>query len=604
MGKKQKESDEGKSKLELMFEKLNKAYGKGTIMSLGEKIRDEYDIIPTGSIGFDYKTLGVGGFVKGKLYELIGWEGCIAEDTYIKFITVRKDGIVQDCKGGSIKNLYKRFHQRSNKTAETEFNVVSINEYNRIIRNPIADVVKTGKKECFEVVSEKGFIVKTTKDHKFYVGDRYEPLSNLSIGDTVYIHNNTTYKTASPALIKTYEETTLKYYYKGKRKFINGHHYYRERVSRLTFEAAQNNLTLDEYKKILNNVDKLPDTFWTIPEGYDIHHKDDDCRNNDLSNLELISEREHGRRHAIERHNNLRFIAIPDKIVSITSVGEIETYDIKCFSPYNNFIAEGFVVHNSGKSTVCAHAVAECQKAGGLALYIDSEHAVDPNYFKALGVDIDHLIISQPMNGDEGFNVAMEAIKSGEIDLVVIDSDSSMLPKAVIDGEVGDSAIGKKAKLNSDAYPKLKTALVNNNVCVIVISQYREKIGVMFGDPRTTQGGHALKYYADCRIEMSRSLIKEGDMITGNKTTIKTLKNKTFPPYRKCDFTVVFGKGIDKIEELATLAMDYDVIVKSGGWYSYGDIKLREDELYQLLEDNPELFDEIREKIIEKIKMS
>lgn len=333
MGKKQKESDEGKSKLELMFEKLNKAYGKGTIMSLGEKIRDEYDIIPTGSIGFDYKTLGVGGFVKGKLYELIGWESV-------------------------------------------------------------------------------------------------------------------------------------------------------------------------------------------------------------------------------------------------------------------------------GKSTVCAHAVAECQKAGGLALYIDSEHAVDPNYFKALGVDIDHLIISQPMNGDEGFNVAMEAIKSGEIDLVVIDSDSSMLPKAVIDGEVGDSAIGKKAKLNSDAYPKLKTTLVNNNVCVIVISQYREKIGVMFGDPRTTQGGHALKYYADCRIEMSRSLIKEGDMITGNKTTIKTLKNKTFPPYRKCDFTVVFGKGIDKIEELATLAMDYDIIVKSGGWYSYGDTKLREDELYQLLEDNPELFDEIREKIIEKIKMS
>ena len=172
----------------------------------------------------------------------------------------------------------------------------------------------------------------------------------------------------------------------------------------------------------------------------------------------------------------------------------------------------------TGKSTICGHTTANCQKKGGTVLYIDGEHAVDKSYFKSLGVDTTKLLIAQPSSGEEGFNIAMEMINTGEIDLVIIDSDSSLIPKKVLDGDVGDSAIGRKALLNSNAYPKLKTALSAHNVCVIVISQYREKIGVMFGNPTTTQGGHALKFYSDVRVEISRSLAKDGDVTYGNIT--------------------------------------------------------------------------------------
>ena len=208
----------------------------------------------------------------------------------------------------------------------------------------------------------------------------------------------------------------------------------------------------------------------------------------------------------------------------------------------------------SGKSTICGHAVANCQANGGKVLYIDGEHAVDPNYFASLGVDISSMLIAQPTCGEEGFQIAMDMINSGEIDLVIIDSDSSLIPKKVLDGEVGDSSIGRKAKLNSDVYPKLKGILSKHQTCVIVVSQYREKIGVMFGDPRTTQGGHALKFYSDVRVEVSKTLAKEGTEAYGNLTKIKTIKNKMAPPIKgpasqKWLSKLVLGKEV-KVERL------------------------------------------------------
>lgn len=258
----------------------------------------------------------------------------------------------------------------------------------------------------------------------------------------------------------------------------------------------------------------------------------------------------------------------------------------------------------SGKSTICGHAAAECQKKGGKVAYIDGEHAVDKNYFQALGVNTEEMLIVQPSNGEEGFNIASELIKSGEIDLLIIDSDSSLIPKAVIDGDIGDSSIGKKARLNSSAYPKLKGILDISKTCVIVVSQYREKIGVMFGDPRTTQGGHALKFYSDCRIEVSKSLGKDGDVNYGNKTKVKATKNKMSPPYRQAEFDVLYGKGIDKITELVNLASDFDIIDKSGSWYSYKGNKLGQgiNSVGELLQNNPDVNEEIREQVIEKIK--
>ncbi len=256
----------------------------------------------------------------------------------------------------------------------------------------------------------------------------------------------------------------------------------------------------------------------------------------------------------------------------------------------------------TGKSTICGHAAAECQKKGGTVLYIDGEHAVDKNYFQALGVDTTKLLIAQPSCGEEGFNIAMEMIQTGEIDLVIIDSDSSLIPKKVLDGEVGDSAIGKKAVLNSNAYPKLKGALSQHNVCVIVISQYREKIGVMFGNPTTTQGGHALKFYSDVRIEVSRSLAKEGDVTYGNITKVKAIKNKMSPPYRQSNFEIVYGEGIDKLGEMMDLINEHEIGRKYGKTMTYNETKYDLEEFKAMLMDNEEFFGEIRNKIVNKLK--
>jgi recombination protein RecA len=602
MAKKKQIEGEVVNKFQEALQRLNKTYGEGSILTLNSKVHGEYDIISTGSIGFDHITLGVGGVVKGKLYELRGWEGCLAEDTYIKFINVRPDGIVQDCKGGKIKHLYNRFHNRNEKTKDTTFNVASINNDDRVFRNEIADVVKTGIKECFELKTKKGFSIQATKDHKFYTGTNYLPLSDLKVGDVVYVHTNTPYKAKEAAPRRKYKETTIKWYYKGKQKLINGCLYYREKVHRLIYEAHMNNISYDEYIKMLNTSTSLPQDFFTIPENYEIHHIDENTQNNDVENLMMILPSEHSKMHATERHNNLRFVVEEDEIISIESVGEKETYDIKCYFPYNNFIAEGIVVHNSGKSTICGHIVANCQEKGGKVLYIDGEHAVDKVYFSALGVNVDEMLIAQPSCGEEGFNIAMELINTGELDLVVIDSDSSLIPKKVLDGDVGDSSIGYKARLNSNAYPKLKSALSQHNVCVIVISQYREKIGVMFGNPTVTQGGHALKFYSDCIIEVSKTIAKEGDQAYGNITKVKAIKNKMSPPYKMTSFEIVYGVGIDKFEELMSLGSDYEVLRKRGDVVTYNENKFKYSEFQALLSDNPELEEEIIKSILERIK--
>ena len=258
----------------------------------------------------------------------------------------------------------------------------------------------------------------------------------------------------------------------------------------------------------------------------------------------------------------------------------------------------------SGKSTICGHVVAECQKKGGVVLYIDGEHAVDKHYFEALGVDTEKMLIAQPSCGEEGFNIAMEMIETGTIDLVIIDSDSSLIPKKVLDGEVGDSSIGKKALLNSNAYPKLKGALSRHNVCVIVISQYREKIGVMFGNPTTTQGGHALKFYTDCRIEVSKSLAKDGDVNYGNITKVKCVKNKMSPPYKLANFEIVYGVGIDKVKEIMELGSEYEIFKKWGKTITFGEAKYDVEQFSAMLLDNEEFYNDMREQIKNKINQT
>lgn len=267
-------------------------------------------------------------------------------------------------------------------------------------------------------------------------------------------------------------------------------------------------------------------------------------------------------------------------------------------------IVEIYGPESSGKTTLTIHAIAECQKQGGIAAFIDAEHAFDPTYAAALGVDIDSLIISQPDNGEQALEIADNLIRSGAVDLLIVDSVAALTPKAEIEGEMGDSQMGLQARLMSKALRKLTSSIQKANCCTIFINQLRDKIGVMFGNPETTSGGNALKFYASIRIDIRRATqIKDGEEITGNRTKVKIVKNKVAPPFKKAEFDIMYGEGISKVGEIIDLAVDYDVVKKSGSWFSYGDTKLGQgrDAVKQLLKDNPELMEEIEQKIIEII---
>lgn len=267
-------------------------------------------------------------------------------------------------------------------------------------------------------------------------------------------------------------------------------------------------------------------------------------------------------------------------------------------------VIEIYGPESSGKTTLTLHAIAEAQKAGGIAAFIDAEHAFDPTYAAALGVDIDSLIISQPDNGEQALEIADNLIRSGAVDLLIVDSVAALTPKAEIEGEMGDSQMGLQARLMSKALRKLTSSIQKANCCTIFINQLRDKIGVMFGNPETTSGGNALKFYASIRIDIRRATqIKDGEEITGNRTKVKIVKNKVAPPFKKAEFDIMYGEGISKVGEIIDLAVDHDVVKKSGSWFSYGDTKLGQgrDAVKQLLKDNPELMEEIEQKIIEII---
>lgn len=267
-------------------------------------------------------------------------------------------------------------------------------------------------------------------------------------------------------------------------------------------------------------------------------------------------------------------------------------------------IVEIYGPESSGKTTLAIHAIAECQKQGGMAAIIDAEHAFDQFYARSLGVDVDSLLISQPDNGEQALEIADELISSGAIDLVVIDSVAALTPKAEIEGEMGDSQMGLQARLMSKALRKLTASINKANTTCIFINQLRDKIGVMFGNPETTTGGNALKFYASIRLDIRRSTqIKNGDKVVGNRTRVKVVKNKVAPPFRQAEFDIYYGEGISKIGEIIDLGVEFDVINKSGSWYSYGDTKLGQgkDAVKDILSDNPELMEELETKIVEKL---
>ncbi|HMT35754.1 MAG: recombinase RecA [Bacteroidetes bacterium] len=267
-------------------------------------------------------------------------------------------------------------------------------------------------------------------------------------------------------------------------------------------------------------------------------------------------------------------------------------------------IVEIYGPESSGKTTIATHAIAEAQKKGGICAFIDAEHAFDASYAKKLGVDIDNLLISQPDYGEQALEIADRLISSGAVDLVVVDSVAALVPKAELEGEMGDSKMGLQARLMSQALRKLTATINRTGCCIIFINQLRDKIGVMFGSPETTTGGNALKFYASVRLDIRRiSQIKDGDVAIGNRARVKVVKNKVSPPFRQAEFDIIFGEGISKTGELVDLGAEHGIIQKSGSWYSYETNKLGQgrDAVKQLLLDNPEMAMEIEKKIVDKI---
>lgn len=268
-------------------------------------------------------------------------------------------------------------------------------------------------------------------------------------------------------------------------------------------------------------------------------------------------------------------------------------------------IIEIYGPESSGKTTLAIHAIAEAQKTGGIAAFIDAEHAFDRFYAAALGVDIENLLISQPDNGEQALEIADQLIRSAAVDIVVVDSVAALTPKKEIEGDMGDNVVGLQARLMSQALRKLTSTVSKTDTTCIFINQLREKIGVMFGNPETTTGGNALKFYASVRLDIRRvTSIKDGDNVIGNQVRVKIVKNKVAPPFRKAEFEITFGEGISKVGEIVDLGVEYGIIQKSGSWFSYNETRLAQgrDATKQVIKDNPELAEEIEAKIMEAIK--
>ncbi len=267
-------------------------------------------------------------------------------------------------------------------------------------------------------------------------------------------------------------------------------------------------------------------------------------------------------------------------------------------------IIEIYGPESSGKTTLAIHAIAECQRQGGIAAFIDAEHAFDRFYAEKLGVDVNNLWISQPDCGEQALEIADQLIRSSAIDIIVVDSVAALTPKAEIEGDMGDNKVGLQARLMSQALRKLTSTISKTNTTCIFINQLREKIGVMFGNPETTTGGNALKFYSSVRLDIRRvTSIKDGDEVIGNQVRVKIVKNKVAPPFRKAEFDIMFGTGISKSGEILDLGVQYGIIKKSGSWFSYGDSKLAQgrDAAKRIIEDNPELADELEQKIMDKL---
>lgn len=599
-----------------------------------------FNHVETGIFVLDLALLG--GLPEGLVSQIYGWESCIAWDTNLKYVVIDPfTGKVQNCKGGTVERLYERFHgipsRGSNQgayqrpeTVDAEFYVMAVNEDDRVIRTRVNDVVYTGRKQCYQIKTEKGFTLTATADHKLYTGLAYIPLGDLSVGDTVMVHDNTPYR-KEDSVRSNRPDKSVKYYYKGKRHVVyessktgRACAYYRVSEARLAKEADMNGLTCQEYVDYLNSgITELPEDWSRIPDGYHVHHEDENHLNNHPSNLQIINPTDHGYYHATTKvgANNLRFVATEDKIISIKPRGRRETYDIKCEFPYNNYIAAGVVTHNCGKTTTAMRLAANAQKKhpDKAAIYIDAEHTFEPLWAERHGIDLDRLYLVQPESGEQAVDIMDAVLRAEETSICILDSLPALVPQKEIDSSVEDALVAKRAQLIGRACSKILSATQasrakGNFPTTVLINQFRMKIGVSFGDPRTLTGGLQPKYLSTTMLEMKKKkevMTKDEydiPIVDYNEHAFALKKSKIGNSLRDGEFNLIcnpehpLGQGaIDEGKTVVTFAKKMGFVTGGGSaWRLVGvDQKFNKlIEIVSFLEQNPEQYNLLKAMII------
>jgi recombination protein RecA len=582
---------------------LHKRFGSGIIGKLGDRQADlSIQAIPTGSMSLDL-AIGIGGVPRGRITEIFGPEGCLDSNTRIRYEIRSHDGRRQNGKGGTIERLWQRFNNISTsgrglyprpQTQNAEFFVPSVNAEGRIFANRVVGVFETGTRPCYEITTRDGAVIIATEEHKFCTESGFVSLGELGTGSTIFIHNNTPYTVESCSRPYRPELCVKHHPVAGRKTIADRYRYHRLSRSRAAVEAHLNGLRLEEYISLLNKGELEGLQF--LPTSVHVHHKDENVLNDALDNLAVLPAAEHDRLHATRCHNNLRFMVIPDQIASIRYVGTRRMYDLHVESPFNNYVANQFVVHNSGKTTVCQHIIAEAQALGGIAAMVDIEHALEPDYAAVCGVNVQDLYISQPDSGEEALEVVEGIIRSGDIDVVVIDSVAALVPRAEIEGNMGDSLPGLQARLMSQALRKLSGVIAQSKAAIVFTNQIRHKIGVMFGSPETTPGGMAMRFYASVRLDIRRRQpIKDGDRVIGNKVRVRVVKNKVAPPYREAEFEIIYAEGISYEGDLIELGLNCGVLERRGAYIAYNGETIGQgrEKTKDALREDPDLAKEI-----------
>lgn len=572
------------SKLDKTLAEINKKFGVGTIGRICDMPTIKAERISSGSPYLDY-CMG-GGFPLGRSVELFGQFSCIDKDTFIGYLVVNNNGKTQNHKGGTIENLYKRFHGEKRlgkgfyqrpQTLNSSFFIISVNTENYVVKNQIIDVVRTGRKECYQIITKGGKFLIVTPEHRFLTqNNEYKKLENLKVGEFIYVQNNVRLKRKHKII--RYKEVFVKYHPKWKTKKVDKYIYYRGRVSHAKIEALLNNIPYEEYISILNKGEEhkdFVDKMNFIPDDSIVHHKNHNPLDDRIENLELVKKENHECYHGIQNHRRGIFgiRVTEDKIVSIKPVGIRETYDIKCLSPFNNYIANGIVVHNSGKSLIALRTIIEAQKKGLQCVYLDSENAFSPEFASRLGVDVNKLIISQISAGEAVFDI-IDKLLQADVAVIVIDSVASLVPSYELEEEIGKQTMALQARLMSKALRKLTAKAAKNKTLLLFVNQIREKVGA-YGNPEITSGGRALGFYASLRVEVRKGdFLKEQDRIIGQVVKFKVVKSKVCPPYRDGYFNFYHptedNKDLDLFDtanELVSMLLVNRKIARRGSYY-------------------------------------